>query len=94
MNFHLDTLLNLPSITVETCSYYEDEVYLQLRVLAEGIHCPHCARYTEELHQNRPILIRDLPVFGRVVAALRPGFLKSRGQAQRLKNSPTPILLF
>jgi transposase len=67
MNFHLDTLLNLPSVTVETCSYQEDEVYLQLRVLAEGIHCPHCGNYTEELHQNRPILIRDLPVFGRAV---------------------------
>ncbi len=67
MNFHLDTLLNLPSVTVETCSYQEDEVYLQLRVLIEGIHCPHCGDYTEELHQNRPILIRDLPVFGRVV---------------------------
>lgn len=25
------------------------------------------ARYTEDLHQNRPILIRDLPVFGKVV---------------------------
>ncbi len=67
MNFHLDTLLNLPSVTVETCSYQEDEVYLQLRVLAEGIPCPHCGNYTEELHQNRPILIRDLPVFGRAV---------------------------
>lgn len=64
MNFHLDTLLNLPSVTVETCSYHENEVYLQLRILAEGIYCPHCGYYTEELHQNRPILIRDLPVFG------------------------------
>lgn len=67
MNFHLDTLLNLPSATVETCSYHEGEVYLQLRVLAEGISCPNCGHYTEELHQNRPILIRDLPVFGRIV---------------------------
>jgi transposase len=37
------------------------------RVVASGIVCPHCENYTEELHQNRPILTRDLSVFGRSV---------------------------
>ncbi|MEG4171633.1 transposase family protein [Microcoleus sp. S13_C3] len=29
--------------------------------------CHHCQNYTEQLHQNRPILVRDLPLFGRPV---------------------------
>jgi transposase len=37
------------------------------RVVASGIICPHCNNYTEELHQNRSILARDLSVFGRSV---------------------------
>jgi transposase len=64
MSFHLDNLLNIPGVTVETCSYQNNEVYLTLRLLSEGCTCPHCERHTEDIHQNRPILIRDLPVFG------------------------------
>lgn len=67
MDFHLDTLLNLPDISVESCIYQDDEVYLILRFLPEGCSCPYCGNHSEELHQNRPILIRDLAVFGRVV---------------------------
>ncbi len=67
MSFHLDYLLDLTGITVETCSYVENHVCLQLRILSEGITCLHCGHYTEEMHQNRPILVRDLPTFGRAV---------------------------
>ena len=67
MDVHLDTLLNLPNITVESCIYQDNEVYLILRFLTEESWCPHCGSPSEELHQNRPVLIRDLPVFGRVV---------------------------
>lgn len=67
MNFQLDTLLNLPGITVETCSHLEDHICLKLQALSSGINCPHCQKYTEELHQDRPILVRDLPTFGKAV---------------------------
>lgn len=67
MDFHLDTLLNLPFVTVETCNYLDEEVYLILRFLTEESSCPHCGSLTDKLHQNRPILIRDLPVFGKIV---------------------------
>lgn len=67
MDFHLDTLLNLPSVTVESCIYQDKEVYLILQFLTEGSCCPHCGSPSEELHQNRPVLIRDLPVFGRII---------------------------
>lgn len=67
MSFHLDYLLDLTGITVETCSYVENHVCLQLRILSESITCLHCGHYTDEMHQNRPILVRDLPTFGRAV---------------------------
>ena len=67
MSFHLDYLLDLPGVKVETCTQIEGQIYLRLSVLASGIVCSHCNNYTEELHQNRPILARDLSVFGRSV---------------------------
>ena len=67
MDFHLDTLLNLPDITVESCTYQDQEVYLKLRFLTEKSDCPRCHNLSDDLHQNRPVLIRDLAVFGKVV---------------------------
>ena len=67
MEFHLDTLLNLPDTTVESCVHQDKEAYLGLRFLNEKSSCPHCHNLSEELHQNRPVLIRDLPVFGKVI---------------------------
>jgi transposase len=31
-----------------------------------GTHCPLCQSYSTEIHQNRPILVRDLPCFDKV----------------------------
>jgi len=67
MSFHLDYLLDLPGVKVETCIQIEGQIYFPLSALASGIVGPHCDNYTEELHQNRPILARDLSVFGRSV---------------------------
>ena len=67
MSFHLDYLLDLPGVRVETCTQVEGKISLGLRMLSEGIVCHPCKNYTEKLHQNRPILVRDLSVFGRPV---------------------------
>jgi transposase len=67
MSFHLDYLLDLPGVTVETCSCIENQFTMQVRIIAEGMNCPHCGQYTEEMHQNRPILARDLSTFGKAV---------------------------
>ena len=67
MDFHLDILLNLPNLTVESCTQEEKEVFLKLRFLSEASDCPHCHNPSDKLHQNRPVLIRDLPVFGQSV---------------------------
>lgn len=67
MDFHLDVLLDLPNVTVETCSKLEDNVCLQISLLNQGIACPNCGQYTEEIHQEYYTLVRDLPVFGNPV---------------------------
>jgi transposase len=36
-------------------------------VLNETSDCPHCQNSSDKLHQNRPVLIRDLPIFGQSV---------------------------
>lgn len=64
MDLHLDTLLHLPYATVETCSYMDENVCLQIRFLNDRISCPYCGNSTDELHQVRSVLVRDLPVFG------------------------------
>ena len=67
MSFHLDYLLALPGVRVETCTQVEEKFFLGLSILSEGIVCHHCKNPTEKLHQARPILVRDLSVFGRPV---------------------------
>jgi transposase len=64
MDIHLDTLLKLPNATVESCVQQDHEAYLKLRLLNEDASCPQCEQLSSELHQNRPILLRDLSIFG------------------------------
>jgi transposase len=67
MDFHLDILLKLPNVTVFTCRQKLDCIILQLELLNEEIICPHCQKYTDDINQNRPILVRDLSIFGQAV---------------------------
>ena len=68
MSSPLDSLLNLPGVTVEghsLCSW----LYLSSseNTLTPEIVCPHCSKLTQELHQIRSILVRDLSTFGQPV---------------------------
>ncbi|WP_413175510.1 transposase family protein [Anabaena azotica] len=67
MEENLSNLLNLPGVTVESWHYSDSSVSFNLSIIVSGIHCPHCRKYTAELHQVRPILVRDLPTFGKQV---------------------------
>ncbi len=67
MDFSLDNLLNLPHVTVLSYQQQEEFIFLKLELLNEGILCPHCQTYTDNLHQTRPIKLRDLSIFGRGV---------------------------
>lgn len=64
---NLSNLLNLPGVAVQSCHCVENSVYFNLNIFATGINCQHCWQYTEELHQVRPIIVRDLPAFGKQV---------------------------
>lgn len=70
MDFHLDKLLNFPNVTVFTCYQKEGFTFLQLNLLSSNVNCNYCDFKTDEIHQTRTILIRDLSIFG------SPVFLK------------------
>ncbi|WP_448571308.1 transposase family protein, partial [Trichothermofontia sp.] len=65
MDWHLDSLLNLPNVTVEICTQEAEQVFLQLDLLNEAATCPYCQTSSHKLHQNRPVFVRDLAIFGR-----------------------------
>jgi transposase len=67
MDFHLDHLLNLSYVTVSSCQQQERFIFLQLDFINDGILCPYCQTYTDNLHQTRPILVRDLSICGQGV---------------------------
>jgi len=64
MDFYLDKLLNFPNVTVFTCYQKEGFTFLQLDLLNSKVKCDYCNFETDEIHQNRPILIRDLSICG------------------------------
>ncbi|MBD2137269.1 transposase family protein [Anabaena sp. FACHB-1237] len=67
MDEHLTKLLNLPEVQVESWHNSDHSLCFNLSILASGIDCPYCHKYTAELHQVRPILVRDLPTCGQQV---------------------------
>lgn len=67
MDFHLDGLLNLPDITIKRCIKNDRKTILKVGFLMDYATCPHCQKSTDELHQIRPILIRDLPISGQLI---------------------------
>jgi len=42
MNTYLNALMNLPWVTVETCSIQEQAIYLRLEVPKDTCECSHC----------------------------------------------------
>jgi transposase len=67
MDFHLDTLLNLPYVTVFTCYQKSGFNILQLSLLNPIINCNHCDNSSADTHQERQILVRDLSICGQAV---------------------------
>ena len=63
----IEELLNLPGTTVIGYQLIEGFICLHLKLLSRGINCNHCQEYTEEFHQSKFLLIRDLPSFGKPV---------------------------
>lgn len=66
MDFHLDRLLNLRTLTVEKCRDTETEVHLTLKSLKESVMCPGCGVETDRINQERPLRVRDVSIFGKI----------------------------
>lgn len=64
---NLTKLLDLPQSSIVSWTTVEDSICFHIQLNNTEIHCPRCNFLTSELNQNRPILIRDLSVFGKLV---------------------------
>ncbi len=64
MDFHLDTLLNLPHATVDQCDQDQNGIILTLGLLNKAANSPHCGTASDEVNQSRSVMVRDLSVFG------------------------------
>jgi len=64
---NLTELLDLPQSSVVSWTPVEDSICFHIQLNNTEIKCPHCNSWSSEFNQNRPILIRDLPVFGKPV---------------------------
>jgi transposase len=89
MDFHLDSLLNLPNIIADSYSSTLDAIVVKLQLVNAGINCPNCNEYICHVHQTRPVLVRDLSVFGQVVYLKVP---RRQFYCFNCKTSPTEIL--
>jgi zinc-finger of transposase IS204/IS1001/IS1096/IS1165/Helix-turn-helix domain of transposase family ISL3 len=89
MDFHLDSLLNLPNIVADSYSSTLDAIVVKLQLVNAGINCPNCNEYICHVHQTRPVLVRDLSVFGQVVYLKVP---RRQFYCFNCKTSPTEIL--
>ena len=89
MDFHLDTLLNLPNIVADSYSSTLDAIVVKLQLVNAGINCPNCNDYICHVHQTRPVLVRDLSVFGQVVYLQVP---RRQFYCYNCKTSPTEPL--
>jgi transposase len=64
MLFFLENLLDLPNVRIRNVIKEGKEAFLLLGCLKEEVTCPHCSNLTDELHQTRSLLVRDLPISG------------------------------
>jgi transposase len=67
MLYFLENLLKLPQVSIQNVIQEEREIFLILTCTEEKVKCPHCEHLTDELHQTRHILMRDLPISGQTV---------------------------
>ena len=89
MDFHLDALLNLPNVVVDSYSNALGSIILKLQLINDGINCPNCNEYTCKTHQVRPVLVRDLSVFGQLVYLKVP---RRQFYCSSCKRTPTEAL--
>ncbi len=61
----LNTLLDLPQMTITAVESNDKEVHIHLVHTTERRRCSQCGQESTELHQNHPRIVRDLPISGK-----------------------------
>jgi len=87
----LEQVLDLPDISIESYTLIENVLCLKLNLLNHQISCPHCQQSSHEINQIKPILVRDLPAFGKIVYLKIP---RRQFYCKRCKKYPTEPLEF
>ena len=64
MDWNLNRLLKLPNMIIIKVQEIEDMICLHLESIKEGINSPNCGKYTDNIHQTRSVLVRDLSICG------------------------------
>ena len=67
MLFFLENLVDLPKVKIRNVIQEGTEAFLILSCQEEKVKCNYCGRLTDELHQTKNLLIRDLPISGQTV---------------------------
>lgn len=67
MLYFLENLLKLPKVSIQNVIQEDEEVFLILTCTEEKVECQCCSNVTDELHQTRHVMVRDLPISGQVV---------------------------
>ena len=83
MDFHLNSLLNLPNARVFTCYKEAGFTFIHLDLINEGINCPNCENYTNTIQKTSQRLIRDLSIVGTGVYLKVPRRKFYCGQCQK-----------
>lgn len=67
MLYFLENLLRLPKVSIQNVAQEGEDVFLTLECTEEKIKCKDCQNLTDELHQIRYVMVRDLPISGQSV---------------------------
>ena len=61
----LTQILNIPNYEVVGVETNDEQITLDIQSTMKGAKCPRCGKYSAELHENHPRIVRDLPICGK-----------------------------
>jgi len=87
MSVSLESLLNLPGVSVLRTEVHEHEIAFYVQLTARGTHCQRCGQWTTEFYRaGETLRLRHLPIFERPVYL----YLQTRRyRCRQCDNQPT-----
>lgn len=61
----LTQILDIPNYEVTNVEANDQKITLDIQSTMNGAKCPRCGKYSSELHENHPRIVRDLPISGK-----------------------------